>query len=92
MQVVQADDYRENYANSVHVKMSIWDFQLVFGRASSESQDQVTITNHDAIFLSPQQTKALWNILGQNLSQYEQTFGSINLDPQGTIMPEGPVN
>jgi len=92
MNVVLAEDYRETYANSVHVKVSVWDFQLVFGRASSESPDQVTIKNHEAIFLSPQQAKALSNILGQNLAKYEQAFGTIQLEPQGTILPEGPIN
>ena len=94
MKVVQGDGYRETYANSVHVKVSVWDFQLVFGTASSESPEQVTITNHSAIFLSPQQAKAMWNVLGQNLAQYEQAFGTLNLEPQGPALslPEGPVN
>ena len=92
MAVVQADDYRETYANSVQVKVSVWDFQLIFGRASSESSDQVTIRNQEAIFLSPQQAKALFNVLGQNLAQYEQAFGVLNLEPQGTMLPDGPVN
>jgi flagellar protein FlaG len=92
MAVVQADDYRETYANSVQVRVSVWDFQLTFGRASSDAPDQVTISNHQSIFLSPQQAKAMWNILGQNLAQYEQAFGVINLEPQGTALPEGPIN
>jgi flagellar protein FlaG len=92
MAVVQTDDYRETYANSVQVKVSVWDFQLVFGLASSDAPDQVTIRNKQGIFLSPQQAKALWNVLGQNLAQYEQAFGALNLEPQGTILPEGPVN
>jgi flagellar protein FlaG len=52
----------------------------------------VTIRNHDAIFLSPQQAKALWNVLGQNLAQYEQAFGALNLEPHGHNFPQGPVN
>ena len=79
--------YRESYANSVQVRVSVWDFQLVFGLASSESPEQVTIRNHQAIFLSPQQAKALWNVLGQNLAQYEQAFGTLNLEPQGQNLP-----
>ena len=55
MNVVQTPDYRESYANSVQVRVSVWDFSLVFGLASSDSPDQVTIRNHQAIFLSPQQ-------------------------------------
>ena len=92
MNVVQTPDYRESYANSVQVRVSVWDFSLVFGLASSDSPDQVTIRNHQAIFLSPQQAKALWNVLGQNLSQYEQAFGALNLEPQNVNFPQGPVN
>jgi flagellar protein FlaG len=92
MTLVQNPDYREAYANSVQVRVSVWDFQLVFGRASSEAPDQVTIQNHTAIFLSPQQAKALCNMLGQNLAQYEQAFGTLNLEPQSHTFSQGPVN
>ena len=92
MNLSQSPDYRETYANSVQVRVSVWDFQLVFGLASSESPDQVTIRNHQAIFLSPQQAKALFNILGQNLAQYEQAFGTLNLEPMSHNFPQGPVN
>jgi Protein of unknown function (DUF3467) len=92
MNLVQTPDYRESYANSVQVRVSVWDFMLVFGLASSESPDQVTIRNHQAVFLSPQQAKALWNVLGQNLSQYEQAFGTLNLEPQSQAFQQGPVN
>jgi flagellar protein FlaG len=92
LNVAQTEDYRESYANSVQVRVSVWDFQLVFGLALSEGPDQVTIRNHQAIFLSPQQAKALWNVLGQNLAQYEQAFGTLNLEPQGQGFPQGPVN
>jgi len=88
----QTADYREIYANSVQVRVSVWDFQLVFGLASSESPEQVTIRNHQAIFLSPQQAKALCNVLGQNIAQYEQAFGALNLEPQSQNFPHGPVN
>jgi flagellar protein FlaG len=90
--LTQTADYRESYANSVQVRVSVWDFQLVFGLASSESPEQVNIRNHQAIFLSPQQAKALSNVLAQNLAQYEQAFGPLNLEPQSQNFPRGPVN
>ena len=90
--LVQTADYRETYANSVQVRVSVWDFQLVFGLASSDSPEQVNIRNNQAVFLSPQQAKALWNVLGQNLAQYEQAFGALNLEPQNQNFPRGPVN
>jgi flagellar protein FlaG len=92
MNLVQTPDFRESYANSVQVRVSVWDFQLVFGLASAESPEQVTIRNQNAIFLSPQQAKALWNVLGQNIAQYEQAFGVLNLEPQSHNFPQGPIN
>jgi len=84
--LVQAPEYRDTYA------ISVWDFHLVFGQANSESPDQLSIQNHQGIFLSPQQAKALWNVLGQNLAQYEQAFGELNLEPQNPNFPQGVVN
>ena len=89
--LVQAPEYRDTYANSVQIRVSVWDFHLVFGQANSESPDQLSIQNHQGIFLSPQQAKALFNLLGNNLAQYEQTFGAIALEPK--LPPSGgPVN
>ena len=90
--LTQTPDYRETYANSVQVRVSVWDFQLVFGLASSDSPEQVNIRNSTSVFLSPQQAKALWNVLGQNLAQYEQAFGTLKLEPQTQNFPSGPVN
>lgn len=92
MKVVEADDYRETYSNSMLVKMSTWDFQLVFGTLASETPEQVVISNHQAVIVSPQQAKAVFNLLGQHLAQYEATFGPINLEPQPPVLPEGPIN
>ena len=90
LKLTTAEDYRDGYANSVQVRMSVWDFFLVFGTMSQDNPEELNVKNFQGIYLSPQQAKALWNVLGHNLSQYEQTFGSITLEqlPQ----PEGPVN
>src|ERR1700689_2879843 len=74
-------DYRDNYANSVQVKMSVWDFQLIFGTMQQDAPDHVNLQNFQGVYLSPQQAKALWNVLGHNLAQYEQTFGKLTLEP-----------
>ncbi len=80
--VTRSPDYRDSYANSVQVRISVWDFFLYFGTASQDTVDELTIKNFQGIYLSPQQAKALWNVLGQNLAQYEQTFGNVALEPQ----------
>ena len=83
--------YRENYANSVQMRVNIWDFFLIFGTLQQQSETQVEIRNFQGIYFSPQQAKALFNLLGHNISQYEQTFGAIALEPQFPP-PEGPVH
>ena len=77
-------DYRENYANSVQVRVNLWDFFLMFGTVNQTAADSVSINNFQGVYLSPQQAKALHNVLAQNLSQYEATFGEIRLEPQGS--------
>ncbi len=75
-------DYRENYANSVQMRVNLWDFFLLFGTVNQTSPETVTIQNYQGIFLSPQQAKALLNVLQQNLTQYEATFGEIRIEPK----------
>jgi hypothetical protein len=82
-------EYRETYANSVQVKMSVWDFMLVFGTMQAQGPNEMLFKSTQGIYLSPQQAKALWNVLGQNLAQYEQTFGELQLEPQ---IGNGPVH
>jgi len=82
IQLLSTPDYRENYANSVQVRLSLWDFFLSFGRVSQTAQDSVSIQNFQGIYISPQQAKALLNVLQQNVSQYESAFGEIRLEPQ----------
>ncbi len=86
--------YRESYANSVQVRMSVWDFFLVFGTMRQDTPAEVEIENLQGIYISPQQAKALWNVLGHNLAQYEQTFGPLALEPKFTppTSTGGPVN
>ena len=84
-------EYRDGYANSVQVRMSVWDFFLVFGTMHQNSPEEVNIENFQGIYLSPQQAKALVNILGHNVAQYEQAFGAIALEPQ-ILPPGGPVH
>jgi Protein of unknown function (DUF3467) len=77
-----ATDYRESYANSVQMRVNVWDFFLVFGTVQQQSEAQVEIRNFQGIYLSPQQAKALLGLLQQNVAGYETAFGEIKLDPR----------
>jgi flagellar protein FlaG len=82
IQLVNAPEYRENYANSVQIRVNLWDFFLMFGRVNQTAPDSVTIHNFQGVFVSPQQAKALLNVLRENVTQYESAFGEIKLEPQ----------
>ncbi len=81
IQLTNTSDYRENYANSVQVRVNVWDFFLVFGTLQQQDESKVEVSNFQGVYLSPQQAKALLNVLTQNISQYEATFGEIKLEP-----------
>ncbi|NYF81328.1 DUF3467 domain-containing protein [Granulicella arctica] len=81
LKLTTTSEYRDGYANSVQVRMSVWDFFLVFGTMHQQTKEEVNVQNFQGIYLSPQQAKALWNVLGHNLAQYEQAFGELALEP-----------
>ncbi|WP_321473727.1 DUF3467 domain-containing protein [uncultured Paludibaculum sp.] len=83
LKLESAADYREGYANSVQLRASLWDFFLMFGTVRQQTPEAVTIQNFQGVYLSPQQAKALLNVLATNVQQYESTFGEIRLEPQG---------
>jgi Protein of unknown function (DUF3467) len=90
VKLVNSSDYRESYANSVQMRVNIWDFFLAFGTLQQQSETQVEIKNFQGIYLSPQQAKALLGLLQQNVAGYESAFGEIKLDPR--MGPTGPVH
>jgi Protein of unknown function (DUF3467) len=81
IKLTTTDDYAEKYSNSVQVRVSVWDFFLVFGTLQQQSEHEVEVRNFQGIYFSPQQAKALMKILEQNVTNYEATFGEIKLDP-----------
>ena len=85
VKLTNTSEYRENYANSVQVRVNLWDFLLMFGRINQTAPDAVAIHNFQGIYVSPQQAKALLNVLQQNVTQYETAFGEIKLEPQAAI-------
>jgi hypothetical protein len=82
IQLEKTADYRESYANSVQIRVNLWDFFLLFGLVNQTAPDRVSIQNFQGVYVSPQQAKALLNVLQQNVTQYETAFGEIKLEPQ----------
>lgn len=81
----RTSEYRESYANSVQVRVNLWDFFLMFGTISQTSAENVSIQNFQGVYISPPQAKALMNVLQQNVHQYETAFGEIRLEPNAQV-------
>jgi flagellar protein FlaG len=90
LKLVNAPDYREAYANSVQMRVNVWDFFMVFGTLQQQTESHVEIRNFQGIYVSPQQAKALLGLLQQNIASYESAFGEIKLDPR--MNPAGPIH
>ena len=45
IQLTNTTDYRENYANSVQVRVNVWDFFLVFGTLQQQDETKVEVNN-----------------------------------------------
>ena len=80
VKVVRQEGYLEDYANSVQVNVSVWDFFLQFGRLKLGGPKVVTFLSFMGVYMSPQQAKALHLVLAQNIAQYESTFGPIRIE------------
>jgi flagellar protein FlaG len=87
----KSPDYREAYANSVQIRVNLWDFFLMFGTISQSAPDNVSIQNFQGVYISPPQAKALLNVLQQNVNQYESAFGEIRLEPNQANAASGIV-
>lgn len=81
LQFKESPDYRERYSNSVQLRVTTWDMALTFGTMKGEAPEMY-IENFERIILSPQQAKALANVLSENVRSYEATFGEIKITAQ----------
>ena len=78
----RAPDYRESYANSVQIRVNLWDFFLMFGNINQTSQENVQITQFPGDLYQPAAGEGFVECLQQNVGQYEAAFGEIRLEPR----------
>ena len=80
IQLINTSEYREDYANSVQIRVNLWDFFLMFGNINQTSQDNVHIQNFQGVYVSPQQAKALLNVLSQNTAKNSEAMFTLGLN------------
>jgi hypothetical protein len=86
---VKSENHRDIYANFSRAGMSPWDISLLFGTINDGRPGEAQSVSAEAtIRMSPQQFKALATSLPLILTQWETTFGQINLPAQFIMSPE----
>lgn len=68
------------YSNDIQIGMSVYDITI---QLRQQTPDGAEVLGN--VFLSPQHAKALVNILAQNVRQYEEYFGEIQLATEDTF-------
>ena len=68
IQLINTPDYRENYANSVQVRVNLWDFFLLFGRVSQTTPENVAIHNFQGVYVSRSKTRR-WSAFSSRTSR-----------------------
>ena len=68
------------YSNIVGIDLSAYDLKMNFGMITNDKQNLDEVIQAQVI-MSPQHAKALLGLLAENISRYEETFGTINIDP-----------
>jgi hypothetical protein len=83
----KTEDFRTQYANSVRLTVSLWDFRFHFG----QTEEGFRIAESNRVIMSPQHAKMFLKVFERNIHLYEQKFGEINL-PTDVIAEEPTPN
>jgi hypothetical protein len=73
----RSNSYAEVYSNSVELKMSVFDFELVFGKILTGDEKKLVIEERVSVSMSPQHAKVFLKVLSDNVKNYEMRFGPI---------------
>lgn len=74
---IEADEFKDVYANSFNLETSLYDFKLLFGIIKRADDKEVEIEQQVAVRMSPQHTKSVLRVLADNVKNYEDKFGKI---------------
>jgi Protein of unknown function (DUF3467) len=73
----QALDFVRAYANQTVMLVSPWDIQLVFGEIIQATEEKMDVASHAHITITPEHAKAVYELLGTKLQEFEQKHRKI---------------
>jgi Protein of unknown function (DUF3467) len=77
----QAEGYVNLYANNAQLVSTYFDFQLSFGEIIEVTPERVVTEEIATVKMSPQLARRLRDIIIEQVSKYEETYGIIPTGP-----------
>ncbi len=70
--------FTNTYANNVRLGFTSWDMWLAFGEVMGEKDGKLQIAQQCRIVMSIQHAKAFYELLKNNIEEFEKAFGEIH--------------
>jgi hypothetical protein len=90
-QFTKAEDFKSIYSNNAQFTMSPWDVVFVFGENQSVKDNILLVEQKMRVVMSPQHAKIFSQVLSDQVSKYEQTFGPIPVPVQPPMTETQPL-
>lgn len=85
---IYPESYATVYANSVDLKVSVYDFVLDFGMVTEATDEKLTVQQSIRVVMSPQHVKVFAPLLLEKLRQYEARWGELRIAQQESVDTE----
>ena len=76
-EIVRSEAYSRVYSNIANSSVSAIDFRITFCEVIQADESKRIIREHVTVTMAPEQAKALYELLGKNLKDYEEQVGPI---------------
>jgi len=82
-EVTQSDSFVRFYSNYATIAVSFQDMRVTFSEIVSTSKEPFRIEQHATIIMTPEQVKAIYDLLGRNILAFEKAAGKLRQQQKG---------
>ena len=83
MNFENAPDFLRRYINQTVVLISPFDIQMVVGEIIQATEEKMQILAHAHLTMSPEHAKALYDLLGVKIKEFESKYRKVGLVLEG---------
>lgn len=76
-----AAEHHTVYANNSRIVSNFFDARIIFGEVQETTEEHITVLDKATVVFSLENLKSLYQMIGNQLAQYEQRFGAIRNEP-----------